>query len=40
LINLHVLVEEGVISEEDLDLFKYADTVDDAWNFIRDFYAL
>jgi uncharacterized protein (TIGR00730 family) len=40
LINLHVLVEEGVISEEDLDLFKYADTVDEAWNFIRDFYAL
>jgi uncharacterized protein (TIGR00730 family) len=35
-----VLVEEGVISEEDLDLFKYVDSVDDAWNFIRAFYEL
>jgi uncharacterized protein (TIGR00730 family) len=40
LFNPHVLVEEGVISEEDLNLFKYVDTVDDAWNFIRDFYEL
>ncbi len=40
LFNPHVLVEEGVISEEDLNLFKYVDTVDEAWNFIRDFYEL
>ncbi len=40
LFNPHVLVEEGVISEEDLDLFKYVDSVDDAWNFIRSFYEL
>jgi len=40
LFNPHVLVEEGVISEEDLDLFKYVDTVDDAWSFIRGFYEL
>jgi uncharacterized protein (TIGR00730 family) len=40
LFNPHVLVEEGVISEEDLDLFTYVDSVDDAWNFIRDFYEL
>jgi predicted Rossmann-fold nucleotide-binding protein len=40
LFNPHVLVEEGVISEEDLDLFKYVDSVDDAWNFIRAFYEL
>ena len=40
LFNPHVLVEEGVISEEDLDLFTYVDSVDDAWNFIRAFYAL
>jgi uncharacterized protein (TIGR00730 family) len=40
LFNPHVLVEEGVISEEDLDLFKYVDNVDDAWNFIRSFYEL
>ncbi len=35
-----VLVEEGVISEEDLDLFKYVDSVDEAWDFIRAFYQL
>ena len=40
LFNPHVLVEEGVISEEDLDLFKYVDSVDDAWNFIRSIYEL
>jgi uncharacterized protein (TIGR00730 family) len=40
LFNPHVLVEEGVISEEDLDLFKYVDSVDDAWSFIRAFYEL
>ena len=40
LLHLDVLVEEGVVSEEDLDLFKYVDTVDDAWNFIRSFYEL
>jgi predicted Rossmann-fold nucleotide-binding protein len=32
------LVDEGVISEEDLDLFTYVDSVDDAWNVIRNFY--
>ena len=40
LLNPQVLVEEGVISEEDLDLFTYVDSVDDAWKFIRAFYAL
>jgi uncharacterized protein (TIGR00730 family) len=40
LFNPHVLVEEGAISEEDLNLFTYVDTVDDAWNFIRTFYEL
>lgn len=40
LFNPHVLVEEGVISEEDLSLFTYVDTVDDAWHFIRTFYEL
>ncbi len=40
LFNPHVLVEEGVISEEDLSLFTYVDSVDDAWNFIRTFYEL
>ena len=39
LLNLEVLVEEGVISPEDLGLFRYVDSVDDAWNFICTFYA-
>ena len=40
LLHLDVLVDEGVISEEDLGLFTYVDSVDDAWNFIRAFYEL
>jgi uncharacterized protein (TIGR00730 family) len=34
-----VLLEEGVISPEDLQLFHYVDAVDDAWNLICAFYA-
>ena len=40
LFNIDVMVEEGVISEEDLNLFKYVDSVDEAWQFIRSFYEL
>jgi uncharacterized protein (TIGR00730 family) len=40
LLNLQVLGEEGVIAEEDLELFTYVDNVDDAWQFIRAFYEL
>jgi uncharacterized protein (TIGR00730 family) len=40
LLHLDVLVDEGVISEDDLDLITYVDSVDDAWNFIRAFYEL
>jgi uncharacterized protein (TIGR00730 family) len=40
LLHLDVLVDEGVISEDDLDLITYVDSVDDAWNFIRSFYEL
>jgi uncharacterized protein (TIGR00730 family) len=40
LLHLDVLVDEGVISEQDLDLFTYVDSVDDAWRFIRAFYEL
>ena len=40
LLHLDVLVDEGVISKEDLDLFTYVDSVDDAWSFIRAFYEL
>ena len=34
------MLEEGVITEEDLQLFRYVDTVEDAWEVIRAFYAL
>jgi uncharacterized protein (TIGR00730 family) len=40
LINMDVLVEEGAISAEDLHLFTYVDTPEDAWEAIRAFYAL
>ena len=35
-----MMLEEGMIAEEDLQLFRYVDTVDDAWEVIRAFYAL
>lgn len=38
LINLDVLLEEGTISPEDLNLFSYADDPQVAWNTIRAFY--
>ena len=34
------MLEEGVVAEEDLQLFRYVDTVEDAWEVIRAFYAL
>ena len=40
LLDLDVLVEEGVISPDDLSLFQYVDDPQVAWNVIRDFYAL
>ncbi|MGE0098483.1 MAG: TIGR00730 family Rossman fold protein [Hydrogenophaga sp.] len=40
LINLDVLVEEGTISPEDLDLFKYVDDPKSAWDHIVHFYDL
>jgi uncharacterized protein (TIGR00730 family) len=40
LFNFDVLVEEGAISPEDLDLMTYVDTPEDAWAAIRDFYEL
>ena len=33
------LVEEGVISPEDLDLFSFADTAEEAWRRISEFHA-
>ena len=40
LMNLELLLEEGAISPEDLDLFQYVDTPQQAWDLIRDFYQL
>lgn len=37
LIQFDVLLEEGMIHEEDLELFEYVDTAMDAWEKIRDF---
>lgn len=40
LINMDAMVEEGVISEEDLKLFHYVDGPQAAWDAIRAFYDL
>jgi uncharacterized protein (TIGR00730 family) len=40
LFNLNVLLEEGVISPEDLDLIQYVDDPQTAWDSIRNFYGL
>jgi uncharacterized protein (TIGR00730 family) len=38
LVNMDVLVQEGTISEEDLQLFHYVDTPEAAWQIICNFY--
>ena len=40
LINFDVLIEEGMISPDDLNLFQYADDPEDAWKIIAQFYRL
>jgi uncharacterized protein (TIGR00730 family) len=40
MLDLSVLVDEGTISEEDLQLFQHVDTPHDAWKAICDFYRL
>ena len=35
-----MMMEEGVSAEEDLQLFRFVDSVEDAWEVIRAFYAL
>ncbi len=40
LVNMEVMVEEGAIAADDLKLFSYVDTPEDAWNTIRAFYGL
>lgn len=40
LFNFDLLVDEGVISPEDVTLFQYADSPQEAWQIIRRFYQL
>ena len=40
LFNLNVMIEEGVITEQDLALFSYVDEPQAAWDVIRNFYGL
>ena len=40
LLNLQMLVDEGAIALEDLDLYQMADSPEDAWDIIRRFYGL
>lgn len=40
LFNTDLLIEEGVIAVEDLELFTYVDDPADAWELIRKFYSL
>lgn len=37
LVNFDFLVAEGTIDPEDLDLFRFADTAEQAWNLIQDY---
>ncbi|SNS30318.1 hypothetical protein SAMN06295912_10447 [Sphingomonas laterariae] len=38
-VNFDALVEEGVISPNDLKLFRFVETADDAWNHVSRFWA-
>ena len=38
-VNFEALVEEGVISARDLNLFKFVETADEAWRYLCDYYA-
>ncbi len=40
LLNFDMLLEEGVISPEDLRLFRFVDTADAAWEKLKEFYQL
>ena len=40
LIDFDYLVEAGLVSPGDLDLFHFTDDPDDAWSMIRGFYRL
>ena len=37
-VNFEALVEEGVISAKDLDLFRFVETAEEAWAFVQEWY--
>jgi len=37
-VNFEALVEEGVISPRDLDIFTFVETAEEAWAIVKDFY--
>jgi predicted Rossmann-fold nucleotide-binding protein len=39
-INFDALVEEGAISQQDLQIFHYVDSAAEAWATIRAFYGM
>lgn len=39
-INFDALVEEGVISPNDLKIFRFVETADEAWDIVREHYGL
>jgi len=38
MIDFNYMVDQGVIDPEDAELFEYADTAEEAWNIIKEFY--
>ena len=40
IVNFEAMVEEGVISADDLDLFQYVETADEAWAIIAEQHGL
>ena len=38
IIDFHKMADEGVVDDEDLDLISYAETPEEAWQFIADFH--
>ena len=37
-LDFDALVEEGVIAPDDLELFRFVETADEAWDYVRDWY--
>jgi hypothetical protein len=37
-VNFEALVEEGVVSPDDLNLFRFVETAEEAWDYVCDYY--